>query len=290
MSETKKESPWIVNANDETFQQLAAERSREMLVVVDFWAEWCQPCRLLAPTLDKLAAEYDGQFLLVKANTDEAPGIAGGFGVQSIPAVYALRDGAILDYFVGMLPEGQIRGWIDRLLPSAAERLVVEARTLLADDPKAAEAKLREAVALDANLATAHIALGELLLAAGRTEEARAVVDELEKRGYLEPEAEKLKAQLHLSGTGASASELDALRTAVQADPRDLSSKLKLAEALAAAKQYSDALETALSLVQSGKKEFVEPARVLMVDIFRLAEDQSELVTDYRRRLSTALY
>ena len=100
----------------------------KLLVVVDFWATWCQPCRMLGPILEKLAQEYAGKFLLVKADTDKLQNIAAGFGVQSIPAVYALRDGQLLDSFVGLLPEGQIRQWIDRLLPSEAEELVAQAR------------------------------------------------------------------------------------------------------------------------------------------------------------------
>src|SRR6185295_9419634 len=100
-----RDSPWILEATEANFQQEAVERSRELPVVIDFWAEWCQPCRMLAPLLEKLAVEYGGRFLLVKAETENLPNIAAGFGVESIPAVYALRDGQLVDYFVGVLPE-----------------------------------------------------------------------------------------------------------------------------------------------------------------------------------------
>jgi len=153
MNNNADQSPWILEADEASFQQLAVERSRELLVVVDFWAPWCQPCRLLGPSLEKLAVEYDGKFLLVKADTERVPNIAAGFGVQSIPAVFAMRDGQLIDYFVGLLPEGQLRSWIDRQLPSPAEQLVAEARTLEATDTSAAEAKYAEAALLDANLA-----------------------------------------------------------------------------------------------------------------------------------------
>jgi putative thioredoxin len=290
MTPTSEPSPWILKAAAATFQQDAVERSRDVLVVVDFWATWCQPCRLLGPLLENLAREYDGKFLLVKADTDKLPDIAAGFGVQSIPAVYAMRDGQLLDFFVGLLPEGQLRAWIDRLLPSEAETLVSQARLLEASDPKQAEATFLEASRLDANLASAKIGLAALLLAQGRADEVRAIVDELEQRGFLEPEAEKLKAQLHLAAPAGAGADLDALRAAVAANPQDLPAKMALAESLAAKAQYEEALETALAVVQAGKKEFVEPARQLMVDIFRQLPDDSQLVTDYRRRLSTALY
>jgi putative thioredoxin len=209
--------------------------------------------------------------------------------VQSIPAVYAMRDGQLLDFFVGLKSEEQLRGWIDRLLPSPAEQLVIEARSLAASDPKAAEAKYLEASQLDANLAAAKIGLAELLLQQGRADEARAILDELERRGFLEPEAEKLKAQMHLAAPSNATVDLEQLRAAAT-DPKNLAAALALAEGLASQGQYEEALDTALSVVQSGKKELVEPARKLMVDVFRLLPDDSPLVTDYRRRLSTALY
>jgi putative thioredoxin len=289
MSNPSEASPWILDADEATFQATAVERSRELPVVVDFWAPWCQPCRLLGPVLEKLAAEYAGKFLLVKADVDKLPGIAAGFGVQSIPAVYAMRDGQLLDFFVGLKSEEQLRGWIDRLLPSPAEQLVADARSLATSDPKAAEAKYIEASRLDANLASAKIGLATLLLEQGRADETRAILDELEQRGFLEPEAEKLKAQLHLAAPANSSVDLPKLRAAA-GDPKNLPAALALAEGLASQAQYEEALSTALAVVQSGKKEFVEPARQLMVDVFRLLPDDSPLVTDYRRRLSTALY
>ena len=289
MSIPSEASPWIIDADEATFQTAAVERSRELPVVVDFWAPWCQPCLLLGPVLEKLAAEYVGKFLLVKADVDKLPSIAAGFGVQSIPAVYAMRDGQLLDFFVGIKSEEQLRGWIDRLLPTPAEQLVIEARSLATSDPKAAEAKYIEANGLDVNLATARIELAALLLEQGRGDETRAILDELEQRGFLEPEAEKLKAQLHLAAPANSSVDLAQLRAAAS-DSKNLPAALALAEGLASQGQYEEALATALSVVQSSKKEFVEPARKLMVDVFRLMPDDSPLVTDFRRRLSTALY
>ena len=291
MTMPSEQNSWILEAADESaFQRDAVERSRELLVVVDFWAPWCQPCRMLGPTLEKLAEEYAGKFLLVKADTDKLPNIAAGFGVQSIPAVYAMRDGQLLDFFVGLLPEGQIRQWIDRLLPSQAELLATEARQLEASNPQQAEAKWLEASQLDPNLASAKIGLATLLFSQGRTDESLVILEELERRGFLEPEAETLKSKLNVMSQGQTAGDLQTLQAAVAANPGDLPARLALAEALAARAQYEPALEAALAVVQSGKKELVEPARKLMVDIFRLLPDDSELLTTYRRRLSTALY
>jgi putative thioredoxin len=289
MTDDTKPSPWILEADEKTFQQDVVERSRDVLMLIDFWAPWCQPCQLLGPILEKLARDYDGKFLLVKANTEKMPNIAAAFGVESIPAVFALGEGKLVDFFVGLKREAQLRAWIDRLLPSPAQQLVSEARLLEATDPAAAEAKYLEASQLDANLPSAKIGLAALLLKTGRHDETQTILDELERRGFLEPEAERVKAELHLKASGTGTVDVQPLRQAVAADPKDFAARLALAEALGQQGQYEEALELALAAVSSGKKDFVEPARKLMVDIFHLLPDDSELVTTYRRRLSTAL-
>ena len=111
----------VIEATEETFAREVIERSSTLPVVVDFWAPWCGPCRLLSPVLEKLAGEYAGKFLLAKVNIDENPNLASQFGVRSIPAVFGVRDGAVVDAFMGVQPESVIRTWINRLLPTEAE-------------------------------------------------------------------------------------------------------------------------------------------------------------------------
>jgi putative thioredoxin len=282
-------SKWIVDADEATFEQAVVERSREMLVVIDFWATWCQPCRMLGPILEKLVREYDGKFLLVRADTDQVSNLAGSFGVQSIPAVYAMRDGNLVDFFVGLQPEAQLRTWIDRLLPTPGERLVAEARKLETTDPDGAASRYTQALEAEPNLASAKIGLAHLYLATGKIDEAKTLIEELERRGYLEPEAERLKAEMHMASAGATGANLDELRARATGDPKDLAAALALAEALAAHSEHEESLATALRIVESGNGEFVEPARKLMVDVFRLLGDDNPLTTEYRRRLSTAL-
>lgn len=281
---------WIVEATDANFEQLVIERSRVLPVVVDFWAEWCQPCRLLAPLLEKLTNELAGQFVLVKVNVDQAPSAASAFGVQSIPAVYGLRDGQLVDYFVGVLPEPQLRTWLERLLPTAAEGALREAAGLAASDPVAAEGKYRQAIELDPKLAAAKIGLAGLLLTQGRADDVRQLVAELEARGFLEPEAERVKSQLEVQAKGQQLGSLDEVRAAADANPDDFSARLKLAEALAAAGQHEAALAEALRLVQQDRKGVGEQARQFMLNVFNLLPADSELATTYRRKLSLALY
>jgi putative thioredoxin len=110
-------SPWIIETTTERFETDVIRTSMERPVVVDFWATWCQPCRQLGPVLEKLAAEFNGRFQLVKVNVEENQEVAAAFGVQSIPHVVALRDGQIVSEFVGVHPEDKLREWVNTFLP-----------------------------------------------------------------------------------------------------------------------------------------------------------------------------
>ena len=141
---------WIVQTTDATFDQDVLQRSRTVPVVVDFWAEWCRPCHLLAPMLERIAARFAGRFVLVKANTDQTQAAASQFRVQGIPAVFGFRDGELSDSFVGVPPESQIELWIEQLLPTEAEQHSAEANKVVQIDPQAAEQEYRKALELDA--------------------------------------------------------------------------------------------------------------------------------------------
>lgn len=282
----------VIEATATNFQREVVERSADVPVVIDFWAEWCGPCRLLGPVLERLAEEYGGQFVLAKVDTEREPDLSADFGVRSIPAVFAVRDGQVVDGFIGVQPEAAIRAWLDRLLPTPAQRLAAEARRLEADDPRAAEEKYNAALALEPDLATARIGLARIEAADGRLDDAQARILEIERReGVLTPDAERLKAEivLRLQGRQAGGS-VEAARAALVEHPDDPERKFEFAEALAAAGQYADALAVCLDLVERHRKEPVgDRARQTMIAIFQLLPSDSELVTEYQRQLSMVL-
>lgn len=281
--------PHVFEPTSEGFSAEVIERSHAVPVVVDFWAPWCQPCRILGPFLEALAAEYDGKFVLAKVDTEKLTAIASGFGVRSIPAVFALRDGQVVDSFVGVLPESALRAWIDRILPTPAESLVSEAKALEAADPETARAKYLEAASLAPAQPLAKLGLARVELALGRPEPARDLIAQLERRGFLEPEAETLKARLTIQAKDGPDKDIDALFEAHRAAPADRSKQLALAEALASATRYEEALELALDLVEVDRRGTGEPARKLMIAVFQLLPPDSTLVAQYRRKLSVAL-
>jgi putative thioredoxin len=281
---------WIVDTSDATFQQDVIQRSHELPIVVDFWAQWCQPCRSLGPILEELAEQLAGQFVLVKANTETCPIAAAEFRVQSIPAVYGLRDGRIVDGFLGAMPKSELQEWLTRFLPSPAERQLAEGLAQLAINPAAAERCIRESIQADPKLVAAQIALANLLLTQDRLDPCAEIVAALEKRGFLEPEAERLKAALERRRLGAAAGGLESCRAAATREPSNLQLQLQLADALAADQRYDEALNVCLQIVQRDRAAFRDRARQTMVDIFRLLPEDSPLAREFRRKLSLALF
>ena len=283
-------SEHVINTMAERFETDVFERSKQTLVVLDFWAAWCQPCRMLSPLLERAAEEHAGRFVLVKADTDQLPQHALAFNVQGIPAVFAIRDGKVVDAFQGLLTEAQLKDWLTRLLPSEAELLAQAAAGLEASDPTAAEGKYREALAQMPALASAKIGLARVLLAADKAEEAKKLLDELNERGFLEPDAEKLQAQVNLVSRRVSADALAALRKQATAEPKNLAKQLELAGAELGATNYEAGLQASLRVVEADTGAQRKAARELMLSAFRVLGDESELTRDYRRKLSMALY
>jgi putative thioredoxin len=179
-----------LDTTDTTFESDVVARSAEIPVVVDLWAPWCGPCRTLGPILEKTVDETEGQVALVKVNVDENPQVAAAFGVQSIPAVYALRDGKVVDGFIGALPETAVREFVGRLVsqPSEADELIA----------RGDEASIRKALELDPDHPDGVVRLAEILLARGDADEALTVLERIPEN----EQTRKLAAEARLSKTG----------------------------------------------------------------------------------------
>ena len=230
------------------------------------------------------------QFLLVKVNVEVESQIAQAFQIQSIPLVVAFRDGQLVNEFAGLLPEPQLREWLGTFLPSAAQLAMMAGMKLEETDPAGAEIKFREALNLEPKAEMLKIALARVIMAQNRDEEARRLIEQLEERGFLEPEAEAIKSELEVRANATESGGVEEARRAVAANPNDLTLQIGLADALAVAGKHTEALEICLSLIVRDKAGIGPQAKEAMVKILGLLGPASELAGEYRRKLATAWY
>ncbi len=281
---------YMFDTGTEAFERDVLQASTSVPVLVDFWAPWCAPCRALKPILEKLVGEYQGRFLLAKVNSDEHPQLSARFGVRGIPNVKAFVDGKLTDEFTGALPESGVRAFIDRLISTPGEKLRRTARALVIQgDFDEAERHLRSALALEPANHALRLDLVELLLAKNSHAEADAIFAPIPERERDE-RADKLYSALAFWKKSRQLPEIGELEAKLAADPDDLSARLALGERLVADKRYGPALAALLEVVRRDRGAWRTSARKLMVEVFNLAEDQAELVSEYRKLLAGALY
>jgi putative thioredoxin len=284
-------STYAIDVTAATFDKEVIQASKQNPVVVDFWAPWCGPCRVLKPILEKLAAEYGGRFKLAKVNSDENQELASAFGIRSIPDVMAFKDGKPVSHFMGALPESQVRAFIDKLIPSPSEIERVRAAELReAGQAAAAIAALRKALELDAANDAARLDLAELLIETAQLDAVESLVDAVRPDIDQDSRIATLRAALAFARAGAGSAGDAELQRRLSANPADHEARLALASLRAGARRYREALDELLEIVQREKNWKDGEARKQMLAIFNLADKQPELVAEYRRKLSSALH
>jgi putative thioredoxin len=276
------------DVNLASFEALVLQPSMQTPVVVDFWAPWCEPCKVLKPLLEKLAAEYNGRFLLAKVNADENPELSQHFGVRSIPTVKVLFQGQLVDEFTGALPETELRAFIEHFLQPAGSPLREEAAALRAEGQlQQALATLIQASRMDPTDEAVRLDTIEVLLDLDRIDDAGQLLGATFEREV--DRAEALRKRVDLLGKRTDTAPLEAK---LAADANDHATRLALAEALAAAGQFEEALRAALEVVRRDRHYDEGAGRKAMLKIFEaLAGDEryDALIRLYRRQLSAML-
>jgi putative thioredoxin len=277
-------SPWLRDVTEADFEREVIEASRTRPVVVDFWAEWCGPCRMLGPLLERAVAERQGEVVLAKVNVDEAPNLAQRYAIASIPAVKAFRDGQVFREFTGLLPEQYLRSFLDEVLPTVADRLVAQARGLETANPTEAERLYREAVEAQRNHEAARLGLAGVLVAQGKADEVEAVLEPVGVEGEVGEEAQRLKAKAFFLRL---AKDLGDEKTA---QPDSAAARYERGCRLAAKGEYAEALPLLLEAGERDQKLAMTKVREAMVQVFYALGPNHPLANEYRGKLSRLLY
>ena len=287
---------FIKDTTTASFSEDVIEASNHSLVIVDFWAPWCGPCKQLTPTLEKIVSEFGGNVLLCKVNVDENQAIAAQMGIQSIPAVFAFKNGQPVDGFAGALPESQIREFVKKLTGGAAgespvaEALEAAESLLNEENYDAASGLFKQILQHDPSNARGLAGLCKTLIALNNLDEAKEVVDNLSEEQMKEPEIKSALIQLDLALASGDTGDLTELKLSVEADPKNLEARFDLATALYASGDNEGAVEHLLESIAINRAWNDEAARKQLVKLFGAFGQTDPLTIEARKRLSSILF
>lgn len=282
-------SSHVIEVTDANFSQIVVEGSSKVPVLVDFWANWCAPCRSLMPVLAKLAGEYSGQFIVAKVNTDEQQELAAQFGVRSLPTVKLFKDGQPVDEFMGALPEGQVREFIDRYVERESERLLSRAAGLL-DAGKCEEAGviLQKAYELDPYHLPVVREFIELLSRQGRLDDVDDILNALPGDIKDNDEVRQMLSRQHFARLSQNGDAPAVLQQRIEDNPADCDAREKLANHYVALGQYEQGMEQFLEIMKRDRGYNDDAGRKGLLQTFQMIGG-GKLVSQYRKRMSSLM-
>ncbi|MCW5702664.1 MAG: thioredoxin [Bradyrhizobium sp.] len=288
----------IKETTTQSFVKDVIEESKRQPVLIDFWAEWCGPCRQLTPVLEKAVRNAKGRVKLVKMNIDHHPAIPGQMGIQSIPAVIAFVNGQPADGFMGAVPESQVNAFIDKLtkgMPGAGEpniaEVLAEAEAVLAEGDTAGAAQIyAEVLAFDATNIAAMAGLAKCHLTTGAIDQAKQTLAMVPESKRNDAAVKAVQAALDLAEQAKSIGPVTELEQKLAANPLDHQARFDLATALNAAGKRAEATAQLLEIVRRDRKWNDDGARRQLVQFFEAWGGADEATVDGRKKLSTILF
>lgn len=289
---TETALPYVFDATADNFENEVLGKSMQTPVLVDFWAEWCGPCKTLGPILEKLAGDYHGAFELAKVDVDKEPQLAGAFQVRSIPTVFLVKGGQLVDGFPGALPEGQIREFLKHhgIEPGvAAEAEVVEEVAAAPLDPHEEVVRLRAEVSAAPDNDERKLDLALALLRTGAAHEAEQFLDALPANLATDDRALRARSRLGFAALLKDAPPTAVLEAAIASNPDDLRARHLLGAQHVVDGDAEAGLEQFLEMLRRDRNYAEGLPRKALIDAFRVVEDE-DLVSRYRRRMSSLLF
>ncbi|MBB4212522.1 thioredoxin [Rhodothalassium salexigens DSM 2132] len=286
----------IKDSDERAFAQDVIDASQEALVLVDFWADWCQPCKQLTPALEAAVRKARGKARLVKINVDQNQGLAAQLRIQSLPTVYVFKDGRPVDGFQGAVPESQITQIIDAHASEGSGNDQIEAaldqaaQLLDAGDAETAAALYAQILQADGEEKRALAGLAQAQLKLGQPDEARALLDAVPEAERAKPPFSQVQAALDLAAQATAAGDPQALKARIEKDPDDLAARYDLALALAAAGDRAGAGDQLLEILRRDRSWNDDAARKQLVTLFEAAGPTDSFTLEYRRALSSLLF
>lgn len=283
-------SDFIVNIDETNAAQLLIEESHNRPVVVDFWADWCEPCKVLMPLLEKIANEYQGAFLLAKVNADEQQNIAQQFGVRSLPTVMVIQDGQPVDGFAGAQPENEVRQMLQKYLPKPWDGLLQLAQEAMEKGEFAqALTPLRQAWEESGRLYEITVAYTHCLIESLRLDEAETVLDGV-RMADQDAAYEQLRAQLEIKREAAKSPEIEALEQKLAENPDDLDVRHQLGVQYTNAGHFKDGMEQLVGILQQDLDHADGATKRLLLDTIASLGKGDPLAAEYQRKLYSLLY
>jgi putative thioredoxin len=275
----------------QNFQNLVLEKSINKPVLVDFWADWCQPCQTIMPMLAKLAEEYDGKFELAKVNADQEQELAAHFGIKSLPTMKLFYQGQIVDERLGAVPESDIRAMLDKHIVSESEQFM-QAAMMAYEQGQAEQAleMLNHALAKDPDNADLKVTIAQIVHAEGDTQSATALLDSLDTEGSKLDSAIKLRAKIKLAEQIADLPDLADIEQRLLQNPLDLEALLYKSRHLTAQGDYDNSMACLLTIVRTDRDFEDDIGRLSLLELFDLLGGEHPSVQTYRRKLFTLLH